>query len=325
MKLNSLRELYVKNNKSDAELNRALDLLTLLNKQTELDLDDINQDFLDEIIVYLVDNDLNSINNFIVMMRYFRLIDRKDLFIHLTKHTGMLGVMENIIKRLKNLKGTAITERILGNFLPPVLGTPPDKLPPYVNELMGILDGNLEPSDTEKILAGNNHNISEEAMLPEKIEYENAPTFEAYLKERHERKIAELTKHYQEGSVWFEQVITKEVINFVAGNQEILSGKLENGKLYVTKIPYDTLAYINAEDDTFKKYYGCHCPFVREAIKAGNESISERFCYCSGGFAKFPFEVILDQKLKVKVLDSILGKSDFCRFEIDLTGINYKK
>ncbi|XMB72237.1 hypothetical protein RJI07_09040 [Mycoplasmatota bacterium WC30] len=325
MKLNSLRELYVKNNISEAELNNAIDLLTLLNKQTELDLDVINQDVLDSIILYLVENDLNTVVNFVVMMRYFRMIDRKDLFIHLTKYTGMLGVMENIIKRLKNFKGTAITERILGDFVPPALGTPPNKLPLYVNELMEILDGNLNPTETEKVLAGNNHSVSKEAMLPEKIEYENAASFEVYLKERHNRKIAELTKHYEAGTVWFEQVITKEVIEFVAGNQEILSGKIENGKLYVTKIPYDTLAYINAEDNIFKKYYGCHCPFAREAIKEGNLNISERFCYCSAGFAKFPFEVILDQKLKVKVLESILGDSDICRFEIDLTEINYKK
>ena len=70
MKLNSLRELYVKNNISEAELNNAIDLLTLLNKQTELDLDVINQDVLDCIILYLVENDLNTVVNFVRRLEF---------------------------------------------------------------------------------------------------------------------------------------------------------------------------------------------------------------------------------------------------------------
>lgn len=40
--------------------------------------------------------------------------------------------------------------------------------------------------------------------------------------------------------------------------------------------------------------------------------------YCSAGFAKFPFEVILEKELSVKVLSSALDGDGLCRFEIDL-------
>ncbi|MBN2540398.1 MAG: hypothetical protein JXB08_02615 [Bacilli bacterium] len=325
MNIFRLKDLYERNNLPEAETKSAIDLVMEVNEQIDLDLDAIDTDVLDQLIRYLVKENKNTVPSFVVLMRYFNVIDRKDLFIHLTKYTGMLGVMDNIEKRLIGLKGKAEAERILSGFQKPILGTPPVRLPDYVNQLMVILDSNLEASETEDVLAGNNHGVSKESQLPEKVEYEKSASLKDYLRERHQRKVEELTKHFQENKVWFEQVITKEVVDFVASNQEVLSGVLENDKLYITKIPYDTLAYLNAENETDKKYYGCHCPFAREAIKAGRTDISGRFCYCSAGFAKFPFETILDQKLKIKVLDSILMGGDLCRFEIDLENVSYKK
>jgi hypothetical protein len=325
MKLHLLRELYVKNNIPEDKMHQALDFIILLNSQITLDLDVIDEGFLDSLIVFMVKNNLNSVDNFIILMRYYHVLDRKDLFIHLTKYTGMLNVMENIIKRLINLKGEEKAKEILRGFKTPHLGVHPQRLPEYANEITTLLDNSLSKEETEIVLAGNNHNVSKEAQIPEKVEYENSSSLKDYLKSRHARKVAELKKHMEENRVWFEQVITQEVVDFVASNPEVLSGVIEDNKLYITKIPYDTKAYLEAKDNISKKYYGCHCPFAREAIKTEGTKVSGRFCYCSAGFAKFPFEVILDQKLKIKVLQSILMGDDICRFAIDLEGINYKK
>ncbi len=62
--------------------------------------------------------------------------------------------------------------------------------------------------------------------------------------------------------------------------------------------------------------------FARESILTGN-SIDGNWCYCSAGFAKFPFEVILDKQLDVKLLNCALNGDEVCRFEIDL-GNEYK-
>lgn len=325
MKLYLLKDLYERNHLPEEDMHNAMNLVMQLNEVIDLDIDAIDETVLDELIRHMVKNDLNQVATFIVLMRYYRAIDRKDLFIHLTKYTGMLNVMESIIERLKTFHGETKANTILGDFTPPVLGTPPITLPDYVNHLMTRLDGHLTPEETERVLAGNNHQVGRESQLPEKVEYEHEATLKDYLKSRHQRKVKELTEHYEQNKVWFEQVITPDVIDFVAKNPEVLSGVIEDETLYITKIPYDTRAYLNAKTDIDKKYYGCHCPFAREAVKAGRKDISGRFCYCSAGFAKFPFEVILDQELKIKVLKSILQGDDVCRFAIDLTGVQYKK
>lgn len=325
MNLLLLKDLYEKNNLPTEEMQEAIKLIEDMNQLAELDIDEINEEILDKLILYLVDNKINTVKSFVVLMRYFRVIDRKDLFIHLTKYTGMLGVIESIIGRLERIHGEARARLILGDYIPPYLGVTPYKLPNYASYLVFLLEQSLKPDEVNTVLAGNNHGIPENSILPEKIEYEKSATLADYLKGRHSRKVEELEKHLKENKVWFEQVITQEVIDFVKSSQEILSARLEDDKLYITKIPYDTLGYLNAGSETLKKYFACHCPFAREAIKKERNDLSERFCYCSAGFAKYPFEVILGQKLKIKVIETVLGKGKLCKFVIDLKNVAYKK
>ena len=114
-------------------------------------------------------------------------------------------------------------------------------------------------------------------------------------------------------------------MEFVKSNQEILSAVLEDEKLYITKIPYDLQNYLNTDDEKLKRYYACHCTFVRENIKNETANIPREWCNCSGGFAKYPFEVILDQPLEVTLLKTPLDGDYTCRFSIDLSNVEYKK
>lgn len=322
MNREAFKDLYFRNNLM-SEFDDAWKLLEELSKMFG-DLDDIDEVNLDLAIQYLVKINKNSIENFIILMRYFKVVKRNDLYIHLTRYTGMLDVVDNIVKRIKNTVNEETYKDILKGYVMPKLGMSPKDLPKRIEDLMTRLDKNLTDDLVKYVLTGNNHDVSEKSQLREKIEYEAAVDFKTYLKERHERKVKELTECLNEGKVWFEQTITEEVIEHVKSNQEVLSAVLENEKLYITKIPYDTVSYLAATDEVTRKYMGCHCPFAREAIKEGKK-LDERFCYCSAGFAKFPFEVILGQDLRIKTLETILGGSDKCRFEIDLKGVDYKR
>lgn len=322
MKKEAFKDLYLRNNLM-SEFDDAWKLLEELNNKFN-DLDAFDEEKLDSAIKYLVETNRSNIDNFIILMRYFKVIKRNDLYIHLTRYTGMLDVVDNIIKRIKNTVNGETYKDIVKGYIIPKLGMSPKELPDRIEDLMKRLEANLTDDLVKYVLTGNNHDVSEKAQLREKIEYEAAVDFKTYLKERHDRKVKELTDCLTEGKVWFEQTITEEVIEHVKSNQEVLSAVLENEKLYITKIPYDTLNYLAATDEVTRKYMGCHCPFAREAIKEGKK-LDERFCYCSAGFAKFPFEVILGQDLRIRTLETILGGSDKCRFEIDLKGIDYKR
>ena len=76
--------------------------------------------------------------------------------------------------------------------------------------------------------------------------------------------------------------------------------------------------YLNEKDEKMKKYYYCHCTWVREALKTGKVEISPTFCACSAGFYKQQWDVILDQTVRVDVLETILDGDPVCKFAVHL-------
>ena len=243
----------------------------------------------------------------------------------MTQYFNSLGVLQNILDRIALFETNEKQDEIIKDINLPPFGLDSNELPQYTKDFMEKLNKHLPRGNCNKILAGNNHKIPKASLEKEKEYYQNSVSLESYLKERHQRKVEELTYHLENNIVWFEQIITKEAIDFVKKNQEVLSGVIKDEKLYVTKIPYDLENYLHTKDKKLKRYYACHCTFVRENILKDNFDIPKEWCYCSAGFAKLPFEVILEKNLDIKLLQTPLNGDDVCRFEIDLSNVEYKK
>ena len=124
--------------------------------------------------------------------------------------------------------------------------------------------------------------------------------------------------------MWYECEITQAVIDYVKSDQEIGSAVREGNKLYSSKIPYDTVKFLEATNDAEKRYHACHCPFVRKAILDKNRIVPFQWCNCSAGFQKFSYEIIFDRELDITLLESPLKGDLRCRFVIDLGDMELK-
>lgn len=329
MNLEKVKNWYKTNRLSDEDYLFAEKLIKelegFLQEQHLPTLEDVMEEELDLVIRYLVFTNQNTIPSFVALMRYYKAIGHHDLFIHLTKYTGALGVVESILKKLERVVGKERSDALIERVDIPVLGTDLHDITVFTKDFIELLEQNLSESEMRRVLADNHHQIPKEAFMQEKIYYEAAPTLEAYLKDLHDRKVKELTKFMEEKRVWFEQEITQDVVDYVQSNQEVMSAVLKENALYITKIPYDTKKFLESDNEDDQAYYLCHCPFAREALKHKEFKISANWCYCSGGFTKFPFDVIFEQDLKIEMLESALRKDGSCRFKIDLSGVDYKK
>lgn len=325
MRIDEFKDLYHRNHISEEDLEKSLDVLHQYQTFSQTDsIDEADVDHLDRFIRSLFEQQKCDIPSIVTLMRYYRMIKRNDLFIHLTKYTGGLGVIESILERLKKKASPEIYDKIIAAIEIPQLGTHPDDFPEFTKSFVELLQKHLNDRQIEYILAGNNHQIPESAFIEEKVHYEHANSLDDYLKDLHQRKIATLNQHLKDGTVWFEQNITKEVVDFVASSQEILSAVRRGNDLYITKIPYDTKAYLEAENEIEQRYHACHCPFAKESIRNGKTKIPGIWCNCSAGFGKFPFEMVLDQELRIEVLENVLDGDLRCRFRIPLDGVEYK-
>jgi len=269
-----------------------------------------------EHVDHLISKGENSYTRLALLAYYFHSIDRRDLYIYFTQLLGVRGVIENIRKRAGMiLKEENVLEDIQ-NISSPPLGSSPSAYPPFIQTFMKLLKRVLSTEEARWVLAGNNHQIPKEAFEKEKEHFLQSETLDDYLRAHHERSVETLQQHADEGTIWFEQLITPEVVSFVRENPEILGGVRHNDKIYVTKIPYNPSAFIKAKVVEKKRYHACHCGFVREHLKNGLVDIDPDWCYCSAGFAKTLYEHLFERELEAELLQSPLTGEVLCRFAI---------
>ncbi|HOJ44977.1 MAG TPA: hypothetical protein PK340_02945 [Bacilli bacterium] len=329
MQKDKIIDLYRNNKLKEEELENALAFLDrqerALSIKQPCTLEAINIAQLDQIIARLVGAGQCTIENIVILMRYYKVVGRNDLFIHLTKYTGSLGVIESMLEKLATIVDHKRYATIESQIEVPPLGTPLGLMPQFTKKVLNAFEVHLTQTEMTAVLADNHHRIPKEAFIPERVYYESASTFDDYLSDLHHRKIAELKQCQLEKRVWFEQEINDEVLAFVSANQEILSAVRVNDTLYVTKIPYDTKAYLEANTIKEKRYHACHCPFVKSVLQSEAHDISPKWCLCSAGFTKYPFEVLFDRHLPIECLSTPLDGDTLCRFAISLQGVAYKK
>lgn len=98
-----------------------------------------------------------------------------------------------------------------------------------------------------------------------------------------------------------------------------LAGIRKGNTIVATKIPKsgNLTEYMKETDPQKRRALYCHCPRVRDAIKS-KTPISPTYCYCGAGFYKAIWEYILQQPLKIELLESVLQGDDVCKVAIHL-------
>jgi hypothetical protein len=200
----------------------------------------------------------------------------------------------------------------------PSLGSPPNAYPTCTKELLDRLSASLPLGEVKKVLAGNHHRIPIEHFSEMKKRYEKASTMEEFLTGEHGLLVKELEEVMASGRLWYEQVITPEVVEYVRGDQTIQNGILAGDVVLKSKIPFAPEKWLNEKDKKMRRYYACHCQLAREAILNDTAEPLATFCYCSAGYEKLPLEVILGVPLEVEVLESVLAGGERCRFAIKI-------
>ncbi len=267
----------------------------------------------------LIRDGRNTRERLLDLARYCWHAKRNDFYIYFTAIFGGLGVYDSIAERLESIAGKAVREEVFQDIAMPPLGSPPEAYPPITRRLMERLEQKLSAEQVRTVLTGNNHGIPVESFERHKEWFKELQSLESFLKKVHEEAVAQLEEFHRQGRIWYEQEITPEVIEYVRSNQEILSAVREGDRLYITKIPYAGKEYLREQDPVLKRYYACHCPLARQAILMDDVDVQPDWCYCSAGFEKLKFDVVLEQPLEVEMLESALRGDPRCRFAIKIS------
>jgi hypothetical protein len=268
---------------------------------------------LKQYLALLIAERRNSWDRLVAIARYCNITKKNDYYRYFASILGARNVLPDIGERIATTVGEETRRRVFQGVTLPPLGAPPENYPSLTQQILDKMEAHVPREACRKILTWNYHKVPLTAFKEKKERFDQAVSIDAYLKTEHQRLTDELERSMDEGRLWYEQEITPDVLEFVRDNQEICTGVRRGDTIYVTKIPYAPKQYLQATDPVLKRYYACHCPLVRSAIR-DDVQISPTFCYCSGGYEKLHFDVIFEEPVDVELVESALNGDVRCRF-----------
>lgn len=266
----------------------------------------------------LIQEGQNTYDNLLTIARYGVFTKNNDIYVAVLELLDGAEAQPNLYQKVGERFGETVREEVFAGIGVSPLGKPPLEKPQDMFPVIGRLIEKVGKRETEQLLSACLRDLPDKYYQNERRKYTKAEDIDDYLQKKHRSFVNWIQKCQRKGELFFAQEITNKVVAFVKDDPEIESGVREGNTIYVSKIPYNAKEYLAENDPTLKRYYACHCPWAREAIKSGDIHLNAVFCNCSGGFHKKPWEVIFGQTLKVEVLESVLKGDLRCRFAIQL-------
>jgi len=258
----------------------------------------------------------NTPENYISILRYGYFRRRKELIIVGMEVLDGSEVLENLSERLTHEFGKELRDFVFSDTKLPPLGVNPTEKPEYTKKLIERLEQKIGADACAKFLNRGLRDRYEESRKPDREKFLRSKDIDEFLQLKRQGLVAELEKHHKEGTLFFTQEITKEVLEFVKSNPYIESGVREGDRMIIEKIPHMAREYLAETDAQRKRYYYCHCPWVKEAFKDSDKPLSPVFCNCSAGFYRAYWEIVFDRPVRVDVLASLLKGDPVCKFAV---------
>jgi len=258
-----------------------------------------------------------TFDNLLSIARYSLFSKNKKLTVHVLELIDGAEVMKNLTKNLKQKTSENNWREVFDNLKLPDLITTSKEKAAFTQKVMERLEAKLNKTKIREVLASNLHFVPDEEFLSSKKEFHKSKNIETFLANRHNEYVKELEEHAKNKTLYYTQEIDSEVVEYVRRNPTCQVGVREGNIIYVTKIPYQAKKYLHEKNQKMKRYYACHCPWVRETIKS-DKQISPEFCYCSAGFEKRLWDVIFSQPVKAEVLQTVLKGDLYCKFAIHI-------
>jgi hypothetical protein len=260
----------------------------------------------------------NTVANYYALARYAYFTGNHPVYIAVVDLLDGSEAMGNFFEKAADTLGTERRDQIFEGVALPELGLPNLEKVKITQTVMSRLVEDASSDECKEILSDSLRDLDEAWYANEKKLYVECDSLDEFLDKNAENFIAQLEELRDEGKPFFTQFITDEVVEFVRNEPMISRGKREGKILYEVKIPHQTAEFLAEADPQKKRYYYCHCPWVKESLSNGSSEIPATFCNCSAGFHKKRWEAIFGQKLKAEVIESVLQGDDWCKIAIHL-------
>ena len=311
---------YLSEQKLETEkITEAVGIIREFSKFISNSIDNATYEDYQDFSAYLIKNDKNTYDNYIHILRYGYFTKNNLLIIASMEVIDGGEVMMNFSQRLINEVGEDIRNKIFGELKVPPLGIHPKRKPTITKELIDRFLKTVDRNRCTEFLVNGLRDKYTDSYKSARKKYLEAKDIDEFLKIKRQDFINTLQEHHDKRTLFFTQEIDTDVLEYVKSQEGLTEAGVRDGnKVIITKIPYMTKQYLNETDEQKKKYYYCHCPWIREGFLTEDQPVDPIFCNCSGGYYKNFWEAVLDQPVKVELLESVLKGDTVCKFALQL-------
>jgi hypothetical protein len=224
----------------------------------------------------------------------------------------------NLGRKLAELVGEEVRDEVFAGLEAPPIGAPPARNNEFMRDLTERLFDRIDPTTASTALTSGLHYVPKEAFADERERYLAAPDIDWFMEDEHRRYVEYLAGLRSDGSLYYTQPITDDVIAWVRETPTCGGGVRDGDVVRTTKIPYQADLYLHETDPVRRRYFYCHCLWARDSILHPGTGPSARFCECSAGFEKQYWDAVFDQPVQVDVVRSVLQGDDVCEFAVHL-------
>lgn len=320
MNFDQFKEYLSSKDLTEDKIQSAIELLEKFDEfvtKRQKSIKNTSYDDLHDFSSYLIENNKNSYENYVYLLRFGYFMKSDPLIIASMELVDGNEVMENFSNRMQTEFGENLRNEVFDQIEFP-LGLHPKKKADVTKEVMERFLERVDRTKCRNILAKGLREKYTESYKKPREKYLKMNNIDKFLEYRHKNLLERLETHMKEETLWFTQEIDEEVLEYVRKNRMTEAGIREGNKVIITKVPYMTKQYLHETDERKKKYYTCHCPWVREGLKEEDQPVDPIFCNCSGGYYKNYWEAVLDRPVKVNLLESVIQGDHVCKFAVNL-------
>lgn len=229
-------------------------------------------------------------------------------------------VMDVLREQVKKLAGEARRDQVFSGVALPGLGCRRVERAACATQVMGRMRDLLPADLTRKALLGVRHGLPDGAEVDwERELYLASGGLDEFLALSHRRWLEILEGLARSGERLFTIKVDDAVVRLARENPEMVTAVRHGDRLYASRLPYQPQEYLSAADPTLKRYYFCHCPWVKEAIlDPAGAKVSADFCYCSLGYMQSYWQAILGCPVEGEILESVLAGDRRCRVALNI-------
>ena len=231
---------------------------------------------------------------------------------------GGYGMLGKLYERVASELGAAVRDRVFAGVELPALGTPPLEWVRTTAVVIPRLEAEVDPATVKHVLDDGIRSFREDAYTDFKRQLEESDSIDAFLESRRLRYLDMLKRHRDEGTLYYDQEVTDDLIDFVEQHREIGGGVRQGDTIIEIKIPHRGAQYLGTNDERMKRYHACHCPLAKESIPRDDLTIPPSICEICPSFNRKPWEVAYGRKLSSEILESALRGGRWCTFAIRL-------